>query len=57
MLNIDANVNGNTLILKIDLTKRHGLSKSGKTTIVASSQGNQPVDGHPDIKFGLNVYT
>ncbi len=56
MLNIEVTEEGDTLVLKVDLTKEQGRSKSGKTTVIASSQGNQSVPGHPDIKFGLNVY-
>jgi len=39
----------------VDLSKDLGPSKSGKTTIVASSEGNKSVPGR-DEKFGLNVY-
>lgn len=47
MQNIDATVSGNTLTLKIDLSQRNGKSTSGKTTIVATTQGNQKVPGNP----------
>jgi hypothetical protein len=57
MTNIKTEVKGNKLVLTVDLAERHGKSASGKTVIVASSQGNQSVPGHPEIKFGLNVYT
>lgn len=44
------------LTLVIDTTKRFGPSASGKTIIVASSEGNQTVPGLDNMKFGLNVY-
>ncbi len=56
MKNVEAKVEGNILILKVDLTKDFGPSSSGKTQIVASTEGNQPVEGRENIKFGLNVY-
>lgn len=46
----------NTLVIKVDLTKEFGPSTSGKTMIVASTQGNAIVPDHPQIKFGLNVF-
>jgi hypothetical protein len=44
------------LVLKIDLDQRHGLSRSGKSVTIASSEGNQSGNGAADIKIGLNVY-
>jgi hypothetical protein len=57
MLNIDAKVDGTVLTLTVNLDEQHGRSSSGKSIIIASSQGNQSVPGHEEIKFGLNVYT
>ena len=45
------------IFLVFDPKKRLGRSASGKTTLVATSEGNQTVPGYPEIKFGLNVYT
>jgi len=57
MLNIVQEVKGNTLTLTVDLSKDNGPSKSGKTRIIASTQGNVPIDGAGNgAKFGLNVY-
>lgn len=56
MENIQMEVKGNVLTLTIDLSKDFGPSTSGKTTIVASSNGNAAVPGHANIRFGLNVY-
>jgi len=47
---------GDELIVKIDLSKTHGPSKSGKTTIVATTEGNVPVEGSPEIKIGINAF-
>jgi len=48
-------VEGETLIIKVDLTKDFGPSKSGKTIIIASTEGNVSVPDR-DEKIGLNVY-
>jgi hypothetical protein len=56
MQNIEVKVDKNKLILTVDLTKRGGPSTSGKTIIVASTQGNAKVEGHAGIQFGLNVF-
>ena len=39
-----------------DLTKDFGPSSSGKTILIASTEGNVAVDGHEEAKVGLNVY-
>ena len=46
----------NILTIEIDLNKRFGKSKSGKTKIVASTEGNVAIDGYPHIKIGINAY-
>ena len=53
MQNVITEVQGTTLIIKVDLSKSFGASKSGKTEIVASTQGNQQING---VCVGLNVY-
>ncbi len=55
MENIKWEVKGNKLIIEIDLTKESGLSKSGKTITIASTRGNQKIEG-TDAVIGLNVY-
>ena len=57
MENVKASVKGSILTLEVDLSKRGAKSSTGKTVRVASTEGNLPVDGYPDIKFGLNVFT
>lgn len=56
MKNVEMSVEGNTLTIKVDLTKEFGPSTSGKTIIIASSEGNQSVPGKEAVKIGLNVY-
>lgn len=55
MLNIESKVNGDTLTLTIDLSKEFGRSKSGKTVIIASTQGNKKIDGTEAV-IGVNCY-
>ncbi|HTC22379.1 MAG TPA: hypothetical protein VK859_16110 [bacterium] len=55
MKNVEIKVEGNILTLKIDLSKEFGPSASGKTTIIASTEGNISVPDR-DEKVGLNVY-
>ena len=56
MKNAEARVEGNKLIIEVDLTVDLGPSSSGKTKIVGTTAGNAPVPGHDNIKFGLNVF-
>lgn len=57
MTNITMNVKGNKLTIEVDLSKEFGKSASGKTTIIASTQGNQTVPGtDTGAIIGLNVY-
>lgn len=47
------------LLIEIDATARHGLSKSEKNVIIASTQGNSEVtlaDG-TKVKLGINCFT
>jgi len=56
MKNVEMKVEDNILIIKVDLTKEFGPSASGKTIIIASTEGNITVEGHDKTKIGLNVY-
>ncbi|HJU04560.1 MAG TPA: hypothetical protein VJ692_05360 [Nitrospiraceae bacterium] len=55
MKNVDMAVEGTTLTIKVDLTKEFGPSSSGKTMIIASTEGNISIPGRQE-KIGLNVY-
>ena len=56
MKNVDMKTEDNILTIKVDLTKEFGPSSSGKTIIIASTEGNVAIEGHEEIKVGLNVY-
>jgi hypothetical protein len=55
MKNVEMKVEGNILTIKVDLSKEYGPSSSGKTIIVASTEGNVSVPERNE-KVGLNVY-
>ena len=55
MKNVQMAVAGNILTITVDLTKEFGPSSSGKTIIIASTEGNVAVSER-DEKIGLNVY-
>jgi hypothetical protein len=54
--NCDMTVENNILTIKVDLTQDFGKSASGKTNIIATTEGNIAVPGSATIKIGLNVY-
>ena len=56
MKNVQINVEGKKLTIVVDLDQDFGLSSSGKSITVASTEGNVAVPGHQEIKIGLNVY-
>jgi len=55
MKNVEMTVVGNLLTIKVDLSKEFGPSASGKTLIIASTEGNVTIPERPE-KVGLNVY-
>jgi hypothetical protein len=56
MKNVEMTLEGNILTIKVDLTKEFGPSASGKTIIIATTEGNIAIPGHEEGKIGLNVY-
>jgi hypothetical protein len=54
--NVNVAVNGSVLTITCDLTQDFGKSSSGKTNIIATTEGNVSVPGHDEIKLGLNLY-
>jgi len=56
MKNIETEVKGDMLVITVDLSKEFGSSSSGKSIIIASSEGNKPIAGKPGIMMGVNVY-
>lgn len=56
--NVKVDVAGNTLTITVDLSVKGTVSKSGKSSVIASTQGNQKVDTPiGSVAIGLNVYT
>ncbi|MGH7385329.1 MAG: hypothetical protein ACREKG_09100 [Candidatus Rokuibacteriota bacterium] len=55
MKNVEMTVAGNVLTIKVDLSKEFGPSSSGKTIIIASTEGNVTIPDREE-KVGLNVY-
>jgi hypothetical protein len=56
MKNCDMKVTGNILTITVDISKGFGKSASGKSVIIASTEGNISIPDKEDIKIGLNVY-
>ena len=55
--NLNYSIDGNKLTLEINLNAKATLSKSGKSAIIASSQGNQAIAFENKVlKLGLNLY-
>jgi hypothetical protein len=55
MKNVELTIDGTMLTIKVDLSKDFGPSSSGKTTIIASTEGNVSIPGREE-KIGLNIY-
>lgn len=56
MENVKMTVDDNKLTIEVDLDHRGAISKTGKSKRVASTEGNQKLDGHAGIMVGLNIY-
>ena len=56
MKNVEWTLENDILTIRIDLTQTFGPSSSGKTTIIASTEGNVSVGPDSEEKIGLNVY-
>lgn len=55
MKNVEMAIEGTMLTIKVDLSKEFGPSSSGKTIIIASTEGNVTIPDREE-KVGLNVY-
>lgn len=55
MKNVAATVKGDKLIIEVDLTKDFGPSHSGKTHVIATTEGFVKIEGKEGYAFGLNV--
>ncbi len=56
MQNIGLAMNRDSLTIRVDLSQSFGPSSSGKTTIIAPTEGNVPVGPDREEKIRLNVY-
>jgi hypothetical protein len=56
MKNCEMEVTGNILTITVDVSKDFGKSSSGKSIIIASTEGNVTIPETDDIKIGLNIY-
>lgn len=56
MKNIKTSVKDNVLTIRVKLDAKTSKSASGKSLIIASTQGNKPVDGADGVIIGLNIY-
>lgn len=52
--NVQATIEGDVLTLRIDLSRSIGQSKSGKSGLIASTNGNALLPG--GARIGVNVY-
>jgi len=55
MKNVEMTVEGTILTIRVDLSKEFGPSSTGKTLIIASTEGNVTIPDRQE-KVGLNVY-
>jgi hypothetical protein len=56
MKNCEMKVTGNVLTITVDISKDFGKSSSGKSVIIATTEGNVTIPETDDIKIGLNIY-
>ena len=56
MKNIEMSVTDTILTIRVDLSRNYGESGSGKSIVIASTEGNRRIPGADDLRIGLNVY-
>ena len=56
MKNVEMKIENNILTITVDLTKEFGPSASGKTIIIATTEGNVSIPNDEEKKIGLNIY-
>src|SRR5256885_16802326 len=56
MQNVEFEIEGDQLVIRVDLSQELGVSSSGKSVIIATTGGNVAVPGWEAVKGGLNVY-
>ena len=57
MRNVKMSITGNILTISVDLSQQGVKSASGKSLVIGSTEGNVSVEGKPEVKVGINVYT
>ena len=55
--NLLYSLDGTVLTVRVDLARTLYQSATGKSFIIASSHGNQPLPGMEDVKIGINIFT
>jgi hypothetical protein len=53
--NVNITVEGKKLLIEVDLTKDLGVSKSGKSHIIGTTNGFTQVEGEQGVSVNLNV--
>lgn len=56
MRNVEFKVDKNKLIITVDLSKDGKASKSGKSTVIGSTEGNVEIPGQDNLYAGINIY-
>jgi hypothetical protein len=61
MRNVNITRNGSKLTIEVDLSEKGEISKSGKSIVIASTEGNKKIepdeaDNGANIFLGLNLY-
>jgi len=56
LTNLDIKIEGDQLVITTDLKQRHGKSKSGKSALIATTQGNVALLGREEVVMGINIY-
>ena len=57
MQNVATKVSGDKLVITVNLKAKATPSASGKTNVIASTRGNQPIPfGEKVLHLGLNLY-
>lgn len=58
MKNVDIKQVGKKLVITVDLSADLGFSKTGKSRIIASTEGNERINanGQGEVYLGVNVY-
>lgn len=57
MRNIETSISGDVLTIKVNLKEPGAVSASGKSVVIASTEGNVSIPGAEHLKLGVNLYT